>query len=455
MSGALGLALALHAAGLVQDQPWTLQDAIGEPERLTVSGSVRARYEMLDGQYRPGLTGSDQLVSIRTTLFAELDFSPLRVGAELHDARAYGADLGSGISTGEVNALELIQAYVAADFGDRLGDGSQASVQIGRFKLDAGSRRLVGANNFRNTTNAFTGAALRWSRGDSGLLAFYTLPQTRLPENRPALLDNEVAWDLESPDLTLWGVFLSEGGLPGSAIAEVFVVGLREDDAFDRPTRNRDLTTYGGRLYRNPAALAWDFEIEVGFQNGSSRASASPADVTDLEVEAAYAHLEAGRSFGGLWTPRLAFEYDFASGDKTPADDAVNRFDSLYGPRRPDFGPTGIYGPLGRSNISSPGIRVEVRPDDRWDGFVFYRALWLDEARDAFANTGVRDVSGTSGRFAGHQVEARARYWIYPSVLRLEFGGAVLVNGRFLDQAPNATGQGDTVYGYVDITRTF
>ena len=39
-------------------------------------------------------------------------------------------------------------------------------------------------------------------------------------------------------------------------------------------------------------------------------------------------------------------------------------------------------------------------------------------------------------------------------MLRWETGGAVLFNGRFLDQAPNANGFGDTVYGYIDLTLT-
>ncbi|MBO0749135.1 MAG: alginate export family protein, partial [Porphyrobacter sp.] len=94
------------------------------------------------------------------------------------------------------------------------------------------------------------------------------------------------------------------------------------------------------------------------------------------------------------------------------------------------------------------------KPSKRWDGFVAYRALWLDSATDSFAFTGVRDPSGASGKFAGHQVEARARYWLVPKMLRLETGGAVLFNGRFLDSAPNANGFGDPLYGYVDLTLT-
>lgn len=110
---------------------------------------------------------------------------------------------------------------------------------------------------------------------------------------------------------------------------------------------------------------------------------------------------------------------------------------------------------MGRNNISSPGIRLEVKPSSRWDGFVFYRAAWLDSATDSFASTGLRDASGASGTFGGHQIEARARYWIIPKALRLDTGAAALFQGEFLEKAPNGNGFGDTLYGYIDITVSF
>jgi hypothetical protein len=171
-----------------------------------------------------------------------------------------------------------------------------------------------------------------------------------------------------------------------------------------------------------------------------------------VNVSAQTVHADLGYQFAAPWPPRLSIEYDLATGDKPGGD--YGRFDSLFGTRRSDWGPSAIYGPLGRSNISSPGFRLEVKPSKRLDAFVGYRAVWLDNATDSFASTGVKDSIGSSGKFAGHQVEARARYWLIPKMLRWEAGGAVLFDGRFLRTAPNANGFGDTVYGYTDITLT-
>ena len=434
-------------------EPWTLHDALGAPDNLRISGGFRARYETLDGQFRPGLDRNDSLLTFRTNLFAEYDAGPIRIGAELIDSRAYGGDSGSAVSTGEVNAMELVQAYVGADFGDGFGAGSTAKLYLGRFTMDIGSRRLAGRNNFRNTTNAFTGARFEWrGRGREQLILFYTLPHTRLPSDKARILDNDVEWDRESFDLTFWGGFVNLPHVAEGANLDLYFLGLDEDDSASTATRNRHIFTPSFRIYREPRAGHWDFELEAAYQFGHIRTSTAPA-APRQDVSAFTLHAGVGRQFGGPWSPRLVAEYDHATGDRPGG--SYNRFDNLYGPRRPDWGPTSIYGPLGRSNIRSPGARIEVKPNRRWDGLVGYRAAWLDSRSDTFAFTGVRDPAGASGRFAAHQIEARARYWVVPNLLRWEIGGAVLLNGRFLDGAPKANGFGDTHYGYSDITLTF
>lgn len=450
----LGLAiLAGPAMAQTADESWTFQEALGDPEGLEISGSVRVRYEALANQFRPGLDEDDDLVTLRTTLAVEYDTGPIRIGGELIDSRAYAADEGSSVGTGEVNALELVQAYVGADFGAVFGDGTSASLDAGRFVLDLGSRRLTGRNNFRNTTNAFTGVKFEFNgKAKEQITLFYTYPQQRLPSDKASILDNNVKWDNEGDDLVFWGGFFNKPKLVGATNLDLYFFALDEDDTARRNTRDRHLFTPGLRVFRDPSPGKLDYEFEYAYQFGHISTSSTP-DAPRQDVSAHFLHAEVGYQFAGPWQPRVALEYDLATGDKAGGD--YNRFDSLYGPRRFDYGPTGIYGPLGRNNISSPGIRLEVKPSSRWDGFIFYRAAWLDSATDGFANTGVRDPSGVAGKFGGHQIEARARYWIIPRMLRLDAGGAVLFHGRFLKDAPNSNGFGDTLYSYVDLTLSF
>jgi hypothetical protein len=166
-------------------------------------------------------------------------------------------------------------------------------------------------------------------------------------------------------------------------------------------------------------------------------------------------HLNAGYTFAQRWSPRVGVEYDYGSGDADPLDDKWNRFDSLFGNRRVDLAPTGIYGALGRENIDALGIRVSVAANARVDAFAAYRVVRLAAPTDAFASTGVRDQTGRSGRDGGRQLDGRVRAWLVPGALRLDVGMTHLRAGEFLQHAPNATREGNTTFFYGDVTMTF
>lgn len=425
---------------------------------LTLSGSVRLRYEVIDGQPRAGFDREDSLFNIRTQLAAQYEGGDWRIGAELFDSRAYGADAGTPISTNEVNALELVQAYVATDINAPLGKGSKLTLTAGRMMLNLGSRRLVAADDYRNTTSGYTGlrAELNAAGGVEGVF-IYTLPQVRLPDRADDIRHNRVKMDRESWDLVLWGGIIGKpvsgkGGTAGPVMAEVSYFHLGERDAPGRPTRDRSIDTFGGRIIREPARGRFDFEVEAFYQTGSVSASLAPGAARQ-SVSASFVHADAGYSFPGPWKPRLSVEFDRASGDR--AGGGFGRFDTLFGMRRADVAPSGLYNAVARANIVTPGVRVEATPSKRWDWFAVYRPMWLASRTDAFSTTGVRDASGRSGSFAGHQWEARLRYWIVPRRLRFEYDGLLLAKGRFLRDGPNAQAGRWTRYNSVNVTANF
>ena len=426
-----------------------LLEAVGAPEGLTLKAGIRSRIEGIDGQFRPNSATDDFMWSIKTNLFAEYDAGPVRIGGELWDGRAYGQKKNSSAGTTEVNAMELVQAYVGLDLDDLPG-GSKATAKAGRFTLDIGSRRLIARQAFRNTTNAYTGAYVDWT-GKAGdrLILLWSMPHQRLPDDADGIRDDGVEWDQESTDLQLFGGHFTKAGVFGKGTLELYGYRLFERDSDAQQTRNRRLFTPGIRLSRKPANGAFDYDLEAAYQFGKTRGSAATSDLTDLDVSAYFVHAEIGKTFGGAWKPRLSVHFDEASGDG-PKAGRYNRFDTLYGARRFEFGPTSLYGPVGRANLLSPGVRLDVKPDKRTDASVMYRALWLADANDSFSSTGVRDRTGNSGRFAGHQLEARVRHWIIPDLLRVDTGAAYLAKRRFLHDAPNAPDTGDTKYAYLD-----
>ncbi|MBO9519804.1 MAG: alginate export family protein, partial [Porphyrobacter sp.] len=275
----------------------TLQAAIGNPDDFKLSGSARLRYEALDGQPRVGFRDEDEQLDLRTTLFAEYDTGVIRIGAEMYDSRAWLAKPDSPISTNEVNTFELVQAYLAADFSNPFGEGSRSSLQVGRYTLNLGSRRLVAADDYRNTTNGYTGlrADLR-TRGGTTAAAIYVLPQFRLPDDLPSVLDNDTQWDRESFDLQLWGGLIARPKTIAGATAEIGYFGLHERDWANHANRNRDLDTFSARLIRDPKAGQIDFEVEGIYQTGDIRASTAP-NAAVLDVSAWFIHADAGYTF--------------------------------------------------------------------------------------------------------------------------------------------------------------
>lgn len=213
---ALGLAVLAAASSARAD----------EPSPWKVSGSMRLRYEALEGQVRPGFNASDDLVSLRTTLFGEYRRGPLRLGAEMYDSRAWGGNRRSPIGTGEVNTFELVQAYAALDGRDEtLGP---VSLQAGRFTLNLGSRRLVAADDYRNTTNSYTGVRLDLAPAGVKTTLIYVRPQMRLPDGLDAVLDNRHHVDRESHHLELLGAIAARPKTLGDATLEGSYFRLEE-----------------------------------------------------------------------------------------------------------------------------------------------------------------------------------------------------------------------------------
>lgn len=419
---------------------------------FTLSGSTRVRVEAIDGQARAGFNEADELLNLRTTLIAQYRDGPVRLVAELWDSRVYGDEQGTPVTTGEVNTLELVQAFAEVKAPGLVGDGSTATITTGRFVMNLGSRRLVAADDYRNTTNGYTGVrADLASRDGWSATLIYTLPQQRRPDDLPRLRRNAVAFDHEGFDLVLWGGLVSRARAIGAATVETSFFHLGERDEPGRPTRDRSLNTASLRIIRDPAPAHVDGELEAIVQRGHASTGLA-ANAARQEVRAWFVHADAGYTLTDPWKTRLSVEYDHASGDKPGG--SYGRFDTLSGMRRADLAPAGLYNAVLRSNIVSPGLRVETVPSKRTDLMATLRPMWLAAREDSFSSTGVRDVSGRSGRFAGTQFDGRVRHLLTPW-LRLELDAVLLAKGRFLRDAPNAPAGRWTRYVSMNATATF
>ncbi len=436
---------------------WRLEDSLNLPEGVAFWGKHRIQYETIDHQFRAGSDGSDQALLLRTFLNARWNINErFKIRLEMGDSRALLNDTGSRINVNIVNAAELLQGYVGWSEKNLFAEGSDSFLRAGRFTMDIGSRRLIGRNGFRNNTQAYTGLDWKWTGNDgTQVRTIFTLPINREPSTTRELLSNKAVFDEESFNEILWGSYLSLPRLFAGATGELFFFGFNEEDSASRATRDRDLYTTGMRLYRKAESERFDFELESMIQAGTVRASTLATDTADLDHLAYFVHAQAGYTFRGMWKPRLLLEYDFASGDDDPNDGDSDGFDSLAGLNAGDYGPTDIYTAFVRSNLSSPGMRLRVRPNKNvWAEFG-YRALWLASNTDAWQGaSGIRDRSGNSGGFLGHQVVLRSRWQVCPNIA-LAGGLYYRIDGEFQKNAPTSPRAGNTLHTYFSTTFKF
>ncbi len=428
---------------------WNLHDALNLPKWLSVSVEQRTRYETMDGRFNAGGMGGDQQIALQTDAFLEARFNHFRVGGEFLDARQFGADSGSGVNNTHVDEADFIQGYLGWSDQNFLHSGLGTEVIAGRQSLNFGSRRLIARNAMRNTINSFDGLRLRvldynhWQFN-----AFATMPVNRYPTSANALLNGDHDFDTANGKTWFSGGFLEMYNVAFGINAEAYLYHLDEGDSAKSQTRNRRYFTPGMRFYLKPTKGKFDFQSESIGQFGTVRATAAATDGKDLDHEAWYQHVDVGYTFDAPWKPRFALEYDYASGDKNPTDGNDERFDTLYGARRFEFGATGIYGAFARSNINSPAYRVGFAPLSNVQVGLSHRFYWLAEKKDAWTTAGLQDKTGKTDDYIGHQIELTTR-WDFNSSLNFETGWAHLFKGEFAKNAPKAPDTQDVDYFYV------
>ena len=388
------------------------------------------RYETEDNRYRPGESGGDQQLAHRTRLRFGIrrGLGPLRFLAEFEDARVSLTDSGSTVNAIHVRKHGFLQLYGKLVTETLFGRRLHSEVQFGRLSFDLGKRRLVARNQFRNTTNRFDG--IRW------------LVSTSERWELQSLLLQPVVYS--APDINrgrrqgyLWGLYYQNRARSWMR-HDLYYLHLYETQKAVGP-RCRDLKTFGARLYAAPAERGWVYEFETAWQLGRS---------AGLKHFGHLQNLEAGHKWSSAWKPLVLFQYSYTSGDRDPFDDRSGRFDGLFGSRRFEVAPTGIYALFSRGNLNAPGYRVVVKPAQFLELTFIHRGYWLAQSRDQWVGVGRRDVTGRSGTYLGHQPEGILR-WKAARNLEFEMCYLHLWRGAFVRNQAPGSGMRGANYFYI------
>lgn len=188
-------------------------------------------------------------------------------------------------------------------------------------------------------------------------------------------------------------------------------------------------------------------------QFGRARDGAPDSGKPVLPVEAYGFHGDIGYRFNASWSAQVLAFFDYYTGNRR--EGRIARFDTLFGARRFEFGPTELFGAADRANLLSPGARFKASPTERLTLMTDYRLLQLASSFDRFSNSDVRDRSGSAGRNAGQQMQAQLEYALLPNMIDLDIGYARLFKGRFFRDAANAPDPRNIDYGYASIMFSF
>jgi hypothetical protein len=353
-------------------KPWRINNYL--PKWFSLTGSIRGRYEALTNNFRPGRNKNDQALQMRNLMEAGFHVGAASFVGEIQDSRAYLTDVNGNVSTIVVNAVELLQGYLNVHLDDAITKGSTLDLRLGWQTMDLGGRRLIARNRFRNTIQNCTGLTADWQGADkSELFVFFVLPIRVLPPNtaRQGLVDNRIEFDQALINYRFGGAHYQRADLPFDTTGEVYFFVLGQDpDQGENRSRPRRVYTPGIRLLRSPKKGDLDLDVEVVLQGGDLYPD--PVD-SNLQVFAQFVHATFGYTFDVPWSPRVSAELDYASGEKNTDDGRWGRFNTLFGARRAEFGPTGAFGLLGRENMISQGLRFGVEPIDRQNALLSSR----------------------------------------------------------------------------------
>lgn len=410
---------------------------------LDVGLDYRVRYELRNNDIRRSRITTDHPVLLRTRAYLGIReiLDPLRLVVEFEDARRYNGKFPK--DNRDWNEFELIQTYGELYFKGALGHddlGNHRPIRIrgGRMAWEALDRRLLGNNQWRNTTNNFDGfrVTLGQESNDWEFDAWGVQPVIRLIDE----------FDRRDKGQWFYGAIGHWRRWSEVITLQPYYMGLMQDD--DNGTRaKREIHSPAIRTYGVLPSTKVDFDLSAIYQFGRD----------DGQRKSAWSYiLEFGYTFQQLaWKPRLSAFYGFVSGDRDPNDNVNNRFERFFGFARPWSADDNLV----MENIKAPKIKIEFQPhkDLQIDGG--YNWFWLASKTDRFNNLlngsgNNRDRTGNSGDFLGHAVDIRARYQLTPYV-NTTVGYSHWFNGEFVKKRQLAE-LGETTAGtnffYIEVS---
>lgn len=473
-------------------QPLKAEDIAGNvysefAKKVKLGGQIRTRAEYANGFYQtPANNGTledsvgikyndggttkykskgidDDYILNQTRLWADADVNEhLRVFIQLQDARTFGAEgttVGYANSYSENAILDLHQGYFDLK---KLFD-MPLTVRVGRQEIIWGDHRVIGNFVWSNVGRVFDGGRFMWDTDTIHAEAF----AMKVDEDG-YLLNGQASGQSDgsgSSDENIYAAQLAFKKLVPSALLELmYICKSDQDDSSTNATLvgtgNANAKTigdpinihdFGARIDgKVPNLEAIDYTVESHVQVGNY----------GKQDQEAWAFAgKAGYTFKDVaWTPRIGFEYDYASGDDDATDGDHGTFDNLY----PTNHWAGIYGfadLVSWQNMHDFRGQLKVSPTKKMTAQVDYHYFMLAEEEDGWylANATLASATRPSGGYdtsddeLAQEVDLTVSYDLYKNV-KILAGYSYFAAGDWIE---NNIGDTDTNWAYLQTTVTF
>ncbi|HEU4401355.1 MAG TPA: alginate export family protein [Candidatus Polarisedimenticolia bacterium] len=322
--------------------------------------------------------------------------------------------------------LDLHQGYVAA----ALGAAKSLTLTLGRQEWAYGDHRLIGNFVWDNVGRAFDGARLRFARARfflDGLLARIT--------SRPSGGGGSTGSDL-------YGLYAQAAPRKGAEY-EGYWLAYADDllaaGETGAPGKTR-INAVGGRA--KDRLGRFDFVAEAVLERGDFRGDSLRAHAAAGQAGLTWGQGVKVRTFGG---------YDFATGDRNPADGRREEFFNFFPTNHPHYGYMDYEG---WRNLKSPYGGIGVTRGRHYVQAKVHRFA-LEQARGPWKNAGGdvlgSDPTGASGSQVGRELDLTYRL-AWRDRTTVECGYSRFEPGRF---ARRTRGGDPSGWAYVMLTFGF
>jgi hypothetical protein len=342
---------------------------------LKLGFEIRHRFELWADPGGNEAAADKDFTLQRTRIYLDADVNKnVRGYVKLQDVRTWGSEQST---TGNNMSVDLLEGYVELrNLGDFSSILENVSVRAGRWQQWYGNHRLIGHLNWANEGRSYDGIKIRYDNKKSAWVDFFAY---QIQEDQTGGVSGQVGPPNNflpgTKDELFWGVYSSFKVTDGIAIEPYLIIRNRSRDADGNRTgavaAGEQRYTAGSRIHgkKIPWLPGVDFTFEQVWQFGKIEPGfgiAAPATAyRSQEISAFAGAWGVGYTFSNVaWTPRIGYDFVYASGDDNAGGGARaggrnSTFSQLYPTGHARLGYMDFHG---WQNIEDHQLHFSVKP---------------------------------------------------------------------------------------------